>query len=117
MITYLLIDLNTNSSRNQSDSNEMKRSQLISLNQNLNEKREILLNKMKEMKSNYFSTNSDVCDSIHNYAKSNSYCAHKLSNETLRNSLMDQIDILIDLINTTKKKIGLMQELEKDSLK
>ena len=92
---------------NRTNSIDMKKSELLSLNKSLDEKREILSNKMKEMKGNYFpNENNKIL---------NSYSFDKLSNDSLRNSLMDQIDILIDLIGITKKKIGIMQEIEKDS--
>jgi len=84
----------------------MKKSELLSLNKCLDEKREFLSNKMKQMKGNYFpNENNKIL---------NSYSFDKSSNDSLRNSLMDQIDILIDLISITKKKIGIMQEIEKD---
>jgi hypothetical protein len=87
----------------------LKNSQLFSLNKSLKEKREILSTKMKEMKSNYFP--NDLHQNL------NTYSFDKSSNQSLRNSLMDQIDILIDLISTTKKKIGIMQEIENDGCK
>lgn len=94
-IIYLVVDRNNFS--------HIKNLELFELDQCLNSKREILTNKLKDMKNRYFYNNSR--DDLNNYT---------LSNEGLGDSLMNQIDILIDLISVTKKKINLMQEIEKD---
>ena len=83
----------------------------MAINQHLNGKKEILNDKLSQLKTQYFSLNSKPQIDWNFFASDQ---AKKISNDLIRNSLMSQIDILIDLINTTKKKITLMEQIENE---
>lgn len=69
------------------------------LDKKLEEKREIFSNRLKILKLEYCNIieNSDLVDPL-----------------IVRNSLLGQIEVLMELINTTKLKITLIQQFEID---
>ena len=73
---------------------------LTSLNKKLDEKRENLSHKLSRLKTEYFSI-------IQNGEKSN------LNSETMKSSLIKQIETLMELIKTTKYKINLISNISK----
>jgi hypothetical protein len=96
------LDINLFAQNNELDENQMK---FITLDKKLDEKREILSEKLKFLKNEYFL----IIKSFP--AVNNELSIHK---EIIKNSLLSQIEVLIELINTTKLKINLMQQFESE---
>ena len=88
----------------------MKRLELIEINQTLNSKRKILTDELKNLENHYNSLNSK--SPLYWNTSSNENTIK--SNEAIRDSLMNHIDNLIELINITKKKISLIQDIENE---
>jgi hypothetical protein len=81
--------------------NDVANNKLVMLSRKLDEKRDTLTQKLKILKNDYFQILS----------KNNSPDS---TNHAVRVSMMEQIEILIELIKTTKLKISLMQQIDED---
>jgi hypothetical protein len=89
---------------------ESKQIKLFTLDKKLEEKRENLKIRLIILKNQY----KLLTENLHIFQNNNT-TSNENSNEEIRHILSNQIEVLMELINTTKLKINLMQQFENEN--